>query len=553
MSSIIKRLEIPAEQGGSRILDSPDLRSTPLDKRTWNKRFFSLFWLAAVTNVSNWSAASSFLALGVTPFEGLGCSCAGFALVSLWMIACGRPGAKWAVPFPICCRSSFGVFGAAWPALNRAFMSMVWQSINAVSGAQALYITLHAVFPSFSRIPKNTMGPNSALTSAQMICFFLFLGLNASMLTLGVHKWHRIVYIKLVVFAISTAGMLALVITKAGGGVGTVLTAPSKVHGSEHAWLLVRMILTSAASCSTFASNASDWQRNSTRPNDPILGQLLGFPLSNLFVNAMGLISASCSEVIYGEVIWLPTAFLARLLEDNYDAKHRAAAFFISTGFLYSLLFSCLVENIYPCGNDLAALLPRFISVKRGFYICIAASCLLNPWYLLGSASMFITVLSSYQIFLFSICGILITDYFLVAKGFFIYEDLYTRRKDGAYWYSCGCNWRAFVAYFVGVGVNFAGFLQNLGVFSNLRLAHSYYFAIFTSTFGAGATYYVLTRLCPQPNARDTWSEPKGVWVPPECQMGAVQVDGEDAVSEDKEKEDGSADVVEVPRYELRG
>lgn len=164
------------------------------------------------------------------------------------------------------------------------------------------------------------MGPNSALTSvrplihflaspfparldfltlllallqAQMICFFLFLGLNASMLTLGVHKWHRIVYIKLVVFAISTAGMLALVITKAGGGVGTVLTAPSKVHGSEHAWLLVRMILTSAASCSTFASNASDWQRNSTRPNDPILGQLLGFPLSNLFVNAMGLISVS--------------------------------------------------------------------------------------------------------------------------------------------------------------------------------------------------------------------------------------------------------------------
>lgn len=60
---------------------------------------------------------------------------------------------------------------------------------------------------------------------------------------------------------------------------------------------------------------------------------------------------ASCSEVIYGEVIWLPTAFLARILEDNYDAKHRAAAFFIGLGFVYSLLFSCLVENIYRASS----------------------------------------------------------------------------------------------------------------------------------------------------------------------------------------------------------
>jgi len=51
MASIIKHLEIPAEAGGSRVLDSPDLRATPPDKRTWNKAFFNLFWLAAVTNV----------------------------------------------------------------------------------------------------------------------------------------------------------------------------------------------------------------------------------------------------------------------------------------------------------------------------------------------------------------------------------------------------------------------------------------------------------------------------------------------------------------------
>lgn len=48
---LLQRFEIPAEAGGSRILDSPDLRATPPERRTWDKKFFSLFWLAAVTNV----------------------------------------------------------------------------------------------------------------------------------------------------------------------------------------------------------------------------------------------------------------------------------------------------------------------------------------------------------------------------------------------------------------------------------------------------------------------------------------------------------------------
>ncbi|GAA6050846.1 hypothetical protein JCM3770_005736 [Rhodotorula araucariae] len=549
---IMKRFEVPAPEGGSRLLDSDDLRATPPERRTWNKSFYNLFWFAAVTNVSNWSSGSSFLALGVTFWEGVGCATAGFAIVSLWMIACGRPGARWNIGFPVVCRSSFGIFGAAWPALNRAFMACVWQGVNAVTGAQALYTCLHAIFPSFARIPKNTMGSNSALTSAEMLCFFLFLGINACMLGLGVHKWHRIVYAKLIVFAISTAGMLALAVTKAGGGVGPVVSASSTVHGSERAWLLIRMILTSAASCSTFASNASDWQRNATRPNDPIIGQLLGFPLSNFVTNILGMLVASCSQVVYGEVIWMPTTFLNMLLSDNYDAKHRAGCFFIAVGFVYCLLFSCVVENIYPCGNDLAALCPRYISIARGFFLCLAISCVLNPWYLMGSAVKFIIVLSSYQIFLFSIAAIIMVDYFLVSKGFFIYEDLYHRRKDGAYYYTYGFNWRAFAAYAIGVGSHFAQFLCNIGVFSNERLMRSYNFAIFSVTFAAGGSYWLLTWLFPQPNYRPTWSEPKGLWIPPECQPGARGHSEDAVVSDEKDKEESLAsDVVAAPRYEL--
>jgi NCS1 family nucleobase:cation symporter-1 len=121
------------------------------------------------------------------------------------MVVNGRPGSKWHLSFPVAIRSCFGVYGAAWGTLNRAFMSCLWQyvishfffrrnflrlfpyllrsfsfsvsrGINAVSGGQCLYIMLFAMFPSIKNIP-NIMSSKSGLDSAQMLCFFLFTGL----------------------------------------------------------------------------------------------------------------------------------------------------------------------------------------------------------------------------------------------------------------------------------------------------------------------------------------------------------------------------------------
>lgn len=49
---LLNRLEVSAEGDGSRVLDNEDLRATPPEKRTWDFKFYCLFWLAAVTNVS---------------------------------------------------------------------------------------------------------------------------------------------------------------------------------------------------------------------------------------------------------------------------------------------------------------------------------------------------------------------------------------------------------------------------------------------------------------------------------------------------------------------
>ena len=100
-------------------------------------------------------------------------------------------------------------------------------------------------------------------------------------LFLSIPKWRLLIRLKLIAYVLSSVGMLALAL-KVAGGIGDTFTAPSQVHGSAKAWMIVQFTLLAAAGCSTFASNASDWQRNATKPRDPIIGQIVGFPLSNV-------------------------------------------------------------------------------------------------------------------------------------------------------------------------------------------------------------------------------------------------------------------------------
>lgn len=253
---------------------------------------------------------------------------------------------------------------------------------------------LHSIFPSIANM-KNTMSSSSALDSAGILCFFLFLFLTGAMVVIDARKWGWLIYLKVAVFIVSTAAMLALSITKAGG-VGPVVSRASTLNGSAKAWTIVQQILLNAASCATFASNAADWQRNAVRANDPIVGQLIGFPLANMIVQIFGMLIASTSEAVYGELVWSPSEYLKMLLEDNYDAKHRAGAFFIALGFTYCLLFSVAVENLLPFANDISSVWPRWLNIRRSMFLGLACTAAINPWYLLGSASIFITVSRMY-------------------------------------------------------------------------------------------------------------------------------------------------------------
>lgn len=162
---------------------------------------------------------------------------------------------------------------------------------------------------------------------------------------------------------------------------------------------------------------------------------------------------------------------------ERYTSRNRAGCAFISLAYVYSTVFSSIFENSIPAGNDIAALAPRYITVKRGFFICAVLSFAICPWYLLSTTSVFINFLSSYQIFLSAITVILICDYYLLRRGHLKVDELYRLDSGGPYVFWRGFNFRASAVYFIAVAPNFYEFLNKLGIPASMDVVKAYYFA----------------------------------------------------------------------------
>jgi nucleobase:cation symporter-1, NCS1 family len=111
----------------------------------------------------------------------------------------------------------------------------------------------------------------------------------------------------------------------------------------------------------------------------------------------------------------------------------------------------------------MTALFPRYLNIRRGGYICAAVGLAMCPWNLLSSSNQFTTYLSAYSVFLSSIAGVIIADYYVVKKGYLEVKELYDGRKSGPYFFTLGFNWRAYAAYIAGILINVVGFAGAIG------------------------------------------------------------------------------------------
>ena len=108
----------------------------------------------------------------------------------------------------------------------------------------------------------------------------------------------------------------------------------------------------------------------------------------------------------------------------------------------------------------------------------------MQPWKLMANYGSYIFGwLVGYSGFLGPIAGVMICDYFVVAKKMLLTQDLYQR--GGLYEYYRGFNWQAVVALAAGAGVAFIGL-----VVPPLRVLYNY--AWFVGFFVSFFAYFVL-------------------------------------------------------------
>ncbi|AOW03628.1 permease [Yarrowia lipolytica] len=505
LQRFLKWIEVPTKEGEiNTFLNNEDLKPVEVARQTWGWKNFVSFWIADSFNINTWEIAATGIQLGLTWWQVWLCVWIGYFFCGVFVVLSGRIGAIYHVSFPVAGRSTFGIFGSIWPVINRVVMACVWYGVQGWLGGQCIQVCLLAIWPS-ARHMKNGI-PGSGTTTFEFLSYFLFWLFSLPFIYIRPHNLRHLFMVKAAIVPVAGISFLVWTCVKAHG-IGPIMKQPATVHGSVMGWAFMTAIMNSLSNFATIIVNAPDFTRFAKEPNAIVLSQLIAVPTAFSLTSFIGIIVSSSATVLYDENIWNPLDVLHKFLEGNKSGS-RAGVFFLGFAFAVAQLGTNIAANSLSAGTDMTALLPKYINIRRGGFICAGIALCICPWHLLSSSSNFTTYLSAYATFLSAIAGCSFSDYYLVRKGYIYVGDLYNASKGSTYMYRYGVNWRAFAAYFCGIAINVVGFADAVsdgGVNETARKMYQLNF--FLGFLVSAISYYGFNWLSPVVGARETWSE----------------------------------------------
>lgn len=305
--------------------------------------------------------------------------------------------------------------------------------------------------PNLEQHIPNKIPMDTGITSAQFLAYFIFCIVSLPALWIRVHRIQKFFYFA---STVTLAFFLVLLIwalaTMGSEGFGDTLNSGTSIPltGGPHSivWLMIYGIMSTVGSIAAGILNQNDYARLARRPSDAIWGQAFAFPFYSIIASVIGILVTAATQKRLGEPIWNPPSLFVHLLELDNTGKTRAAVFFAGLALAISQLGSNLPGNALSGGLDLASVFPKYINLRRGAYIVALLSPVVNPWRLVNTATIFLTVLSGYGVFLAPMTGIMTGHYIIVARCKINVDDLYTGNRSSIYWFNKGINWRAPIA-----------------------------------------------------------------------------------------------------------
>lgn len=489
-----------------------DLKPVEQSRRLWSWFNFVFFWVADSFNINTWQIAATGVQAGMTWWQTWLSVWLGYLLCGVFVTIGARIGVFYHVSFPVAARSSFGIYGSLWPIINRVFMSLIWYSVQCSVAGPCIEIMLRSIF---SKNLYEKIGHDNS----EFLGFFLFWLFSLPAIWFPPHQIRHLFTAKAYVVPVAGITFLVWTLVKAHGA-GPVIHKKSEIHGSELAWLFVESTMNALANFATLIVNAPDFARFADKPSFGIkyLVHTVSVPLCFSITALIGILVGSASEVLYGAPTWSPLEVLDNFL-DNYTPGNRAGSFFLALAFALAQLGTNISANSLSFGTDVTAVLPRFLNIRRGGYICALLALAIYPAKLNSSASKFTTYLSAYSVFLSSIAGVVACDYFFIRRGYIKLTHLYSLfapedpSQPSVYKYNkVGINWRAFVAYLCGIVPNITGFVGAVRPDDHIPIGATevYRLNFFMGFFSAFLIYAGLVHFFPIPGTPDIGTFEKG-------------------------------------------
>ncbi|RFZ50959.1 nitrate reductase [Mycobacterium liflandii] len=418
----------------------------PLREQTWGTYNIFAFWMSDVHSVGGYVTAGSLFALGLASWQVLVSLVIAITIVYFLCNLVARPSQATGVPYPVICRTAFGVLGANIPAIIRGLIAVAWYGIQTYLASAALDVVMIKLFPGLARYAVVEDYGFLGLPALGWASYLILWVLQACVFWRGMEAIRKFIdfcgpAVYVVMFALS-----GYLISKAGWAAIDLNLGDVRYSG----WDAIPVMLGAIALVVSYFSgpmlNFGDFSRYGRSFGAVRKGNFLGLPLNFLLFSLLVVVTASLTVPVFGELITDPVQTVARI-DSTFAIILSASTFTIAT------IGINIVANFISPAFDFSNVNPQRISWRTGGMIAAVGSALITPWNLYNHPDVIHYTLETLGAFIGPLFDVLIADYYLVRKQHVVVDDLFSLSHDGTYWYRKGYNPAAVIATAVSAAI----------------------------------------------------------------------------------------------------
>ncbi|PRC43482.1 nitrate reductase, partial [Mycobacterium sp. ITM-2017-0098] len=357
--------------GGGLIKEHYDPRLTnedlaPLAKQSWSTYNIFAFWMSDVHSVGGYVTAGSLFALGLASWQVLIALLVGIVIVNVLCNLVAKPSQQAGVPYPVVCRSPFGVLGANIPAIIRGLIAVAWYGIQTYLASAALDIVLLKLWPGLAPYADVDQYGFTGLSLLGWCSFMLLWVLQAAVFWRGMESIRKFIdFCGPAVYVVMFI-LCGYLLWKSGWHVSLSL------GGEKQGNTLVVMLGAIALVVSYFSGpmlNFGDFARYGKSFEAVKKGNFLGLPVNFLMFSILVVVTAAATVPVFGELLTDPVETVARI--DSVTAIVLGAlTFSIAT------IGINIVANFISPAFDFSNVSPQRISWRMGGMIAAVGSIL---------------------------------------------------------------------------------------------------------------------------------------------------------------------------------